>query len=242
MAERRASLAHHGRTHRVRPRLVWLSLLAMLAGAVVAAVGLMGVEVAGRQWVLVAGGAALLVVGGFFALRGGFFYDVIGGDDPATIIRDVKEDTVLEGPDPDDRRVTKDVAVRARATEEQLRALRARPVPMPPGPGPGAIVTAGGLLLMLAQGVFPDDPAGYGPSHRAAGFAILVLLVGLRLALAPRSWPAAGLAVVLGLVVAGVTAASNLHTGAVAVPIVELSAAALAVIGGTAALIKLGKA
>jgi hypothetical protein len=241
MAERRASLAHHGRTHRVRPRLVWLSLLAMLAGAVVAAVGLMGAQVAGQPWVLVAVGAALLVVGGFFALRGGFFYDVIGGDDPATIIRDVKEDTVLEGPDPDDRRVTKDVAVRARATEEQLRALRARPVPMPPGPGPGVLVVASGLLLMLAQGVFPDDPDSYGPTTRVVGFAILVLMVGLRLALAPRSWVSAGIAVLLGLVVAGVTMASDLHTGAVAVPIVELSAAALAVIGGTAALVKLGK-
>jgi predicted membrane channel-forming protein YqfA (hemolysin III family) len=63
-----------GRTHTVRPRWTWISLVVMVIGLI-----LVGIGIIGTSWPPVIVGIVLLVVGGVFGIHGGFFYDVQGG-------------------------------------------------------------------------------------------------------------------------------------------------------------------
>ncbi|WP_139980469.1 hypothetical protein [Nocardioides litoris] len=221
------------RTHAVRPRWVWASLLVLLLGSIIAALGLMGLEALGSTWPVVGAGAVVLAVGAVGAWRSGFFYDVPGSEDPATIVDDVRTGRVLRGPDPGTRQAGgPEVAAHARAATRVAREARTRPWPRwyaEPSAAPGWVAVAGAALLLAAQGAAPDAPSGYEPSHRAAIVGVVAALVGLRLALAPRSVVAS----VATVVAAAVTVVVLVFDGGPLVAVVLQGAAAvLLLLGG----------
>lgn len=87
-----------GHGHRVRPRLVWLALLVLVAGMVVVAAGMM-VDVLA----VILAGVVVFLAGLVMAWRSGFFYDVHTSSSMAAEVQDVVRDESHLGPDPSAR-------------------------------------------------------------------------------------------------------------------------------------------
>lgn len=87
-----------GRGHRVRPRLVWISLLVLIAGMVVIAAGMMVDLLA-----VILAGVVVFLAGTLAAWRSGLFYDVHTSSSAAAELQDVLRDETHLGPDPQAR-------------------------------------------------------------------------------------------------------------------------------------------
>jgi hypothetical protein len=186
---------HRGRTHAVRPRLVWLGLAGLLAGTVVTGIG-----VATGSWPLAIGGVVVLGLAGLVAVRGGFFYDIAGGSSARDVVADVRDDAVIEGPDPRDREASPAVVSRVQSYEAARRRAVEQPW-TPPSPVRFAaivLVLAGAYLVVSQGSAYTDSAEGDVAGQRAAGAGILVLLGAIRVLVAGHSRLGSGLAWVGG--------------------------------------------
>ena len=232
---------HGGRRarHLVRPRWVWGGLVGALSGAVVLSVGV--VLLSGPLSVT---GTVLLLLGVGCSVRGGVLYDAVSGFAPRRELRQVRDGVVHPGVAPgemiDTGRAHADAAASNRSTR-RLEDAAHHPAKAHWAPVAGwmcMLITA--TLVVSQWNLVAHNATGASNSFRDTGWAILLGLSGLRVAVVPgRHRIAAAVILIsgLGLVVGGMLAEHD-HLG---LQLVEVSCGCLAVACALAAYLSPSK-
>jgi hypothetical protein len=193
-----------GRKPRVRPRLVWGGTAAAVAGMVAVALGM----VLDRTGLTVAG-AALVLLALAVAWRGGIMYDVHtrgSGEDVGSVVAGERHEGVVPGEEIDDETAERRAAGLAEQKRADLRGSE-REGHSPTAPLGAYLLVVLAVWLLIGQwllGYRYTDP-GQNAALRDQGFAVVVGLAGIRLAVAPHSRPATLVGLLAGilLVLAG---------------------------------------
>lgn len=194
------SRARKGARVVVRPRWIWIGLLAAVVGMVVAGLG-----VTWLSWPWSLAGALVLLSGIALALAGGVMYDAHVAP-PSQELHQVLEGGVQDGLSWHETSATPTSRRRARQLEHRLDALEAAtrqaPRPYPVRPAAVALIVVAVFLLVAQWELYPTETPGQTNANRALGCAIVIAVCGLRVAVGQphrprRSW--AAVAAVAGL-------------------------------------------
>lgn len=174
--------------HKIRPRWVWIGLLAGLAGLVVVSLGLMA-----TSWTVAVPGIVLAAAGAVAAIYGGLYYDVAGRATTTNPAKDVRENPVTERPGPEAHIEDDKAEAKSRVVDERRRefldAAMHHPFPSTVPLGAGLVLLVC-VWVLLAQGaLYPHTSLGQGHALLDMGVAIVLALAAMRLLLAaPRVW------------------------------------------------------